>query len=90
MQGEVVRMYQFYFARKLGTLNMTEDQQEIADDVRRRFESCVTEVFDPNANGREMWPYTLSEEDLCKLAWAIHIKQERILVPQWVKVEKVS
>lgn len=89
-QGDVVSMYEAYFNRKLGTLNMTKDQEKIARDVQKVFPDCVHACFLPKQDGRELWPYTLGEVDLCKLAWAICLEQDEIIVPRWVKIEKTS
>lgn len=87
-QGEIVRLYTIYFNRKLGTMNMTQDQERLADRVRKVFEEGVTEVFTPKLNGQGLWPFTISEIDLCKLAWAMYIDQGKILVPKWLSIEK--
>jgi len=85
-QHSLVNLYLLLFQRQIGTANIRPDQVDCGMNIKKMFAEGVTEVFTPRENGQKIWPYTLSEPDLCKLAWAIHIGQKKILVPQWVKI----
>lgn len=84
-QGSEMNLYLKYFQRQLGLANMSKDQELEADRIREIYPEIVDEVFTPIHSGKLHWPYQLGEVDLIKLAWAIHLGQEKILVPNYEK-----
>ena len=78
-QSAEIELYAKLYRYK-GSTGLRKDQIEEVWRIRDTFPEKVTEPFTPRLEGESHWPFRLGEVDLMKLAWAMHIGQEAILV----------